>query len=125
METITSSKDLKKAILALEEKKIVQEKELKEAVHQKVEDLKPVNLIKKGIHQFTHQDNFIGKILNTSVALTTGYFSKKLIFGQSPGLIRKMAGGLLQLGATKLIGNNLSKFKGKIAGILRKRRAHQ
>lgn len=122
MGTITSSNDLKKAILALEEKKITQEKILKEAVHQKLEDLKPANLIKNSFHEFTHQDNFIGKLLNTSVALTTGYFSKKLLFGQSVGLVKKVAGGLLQLGTTKIIGNGLSSIKGKIAGFLRKRK---
>lgn len=119
MQGISTAKELREAILILEAKKVMQEEELKSQAKQVIEDLKPGNLISNALQQPRVQN----KLMNASVALATGYLSKRLLFGPAAGPIQKIAGGLLQWGVTAIAGKNFSKIREKVGNFLRRKKS--
>jgi hypothetical protein len=106
MQNITTSKELKEAIILLEEQQSAQGLVLKEQFSAVLESLKPVNLIKSAFSQMKSSPDIFGGMLSTTVGLAAGYLSKKTLVGSSANLIKKLLGTLLQFGITTMIAKN-------------------
>lgn len=111
MENITSAADLKKAIQLLEAEHDLKGQILKERFNSIYESLKPINLLKSTINEISSSPYLINNILGTTVALATGYFSKKAIIGSSGNILKKLFGTILQFGITNLIARNPADIK--------------
>lgn len=106
MQDITSVAGLKNAIQFKEVEQVVKGQQLKEQLYFTVESLKPVNLIKGKIKDLATSPKIYENVLGVAVGLATGYLSKKMVIGFSGGIIRKIIGGVLQLGVTGLVAQN-------------------
>jgi hypothetical protein len=114
MQNITSVSGLKDVILLLENKQAIQGRLLKEQFNFICESLKPVNLIKSTLNEVVGSSSIIGSIFNTSLGLTAGYLSKKIITSASGNPLIKLFGIVLQYGITYVIAKHheVIKFTG-------------
>lgn len=106
MNKITSAVELKAAINMLEIRQLQEERLLKEEVKATIEQLKPINLIKKQISEFISVPNANSDMLTTAVGMGAGYLSKKLTTGNTHNPVKKLLGVLLQVGVTSLVSKN-------------------
>jgi len=106
MQKITSGYRLKNAIQLLEVKQAVDAQMLKDQFYFTCESLKPVNLLKRSLHDLTSSPNLIDTILSTAIGLGTGYLSKKIVVGTSGNILRKLLGLMLQVGVTKAVAQH-------------------
>jgi hypothetical protein len=106
MQNITTSTELKDAILLLEERQVVQGLVLKEQFFTVVESIKPVNILKSTFTQVTSSPDLLGGMLSTTVGLAAGYLSNKTLVGSSANLFKKLLGTVLQFGITTMIVKN-------------------
>lgn len=111
MEAITTSIELKNAILLLEFDQQIREQQLKEQVFLTIESLKPVNLIKSTLHEVVSSPYLIDNILGVAMGLTSGYITKKIAMGKSVSVIRKILGTLLEFGITNVVAQNTDSIK--------------
>jgi hypothetical protein len=120
MQKITSSTDLKDAILLLEERRSFQGQVLKEDFFVIVESIKPVNIIRNTFSEVVSSPDLIGSILSTTLGLTAGFLSKRTLIGASGNLFKKLFGTLLQLGVTTLFVRNPGTVKSISQNILQR-----
>lgn len=106
MENINSRKDLKSAILLLEQKKETDIKKLKEEIHLAFESLKPLNLIKNTIREAASSGELKDNLLNTTAGLSAGFLVKKLFIGKSNSPLKKTAGNIIMFGITNMMAKN-------------------
>jgi hypothetical protein len=106
MQNITSSTELKNAIILMEEQQAVQGLVLKEHFFAMVESIKPVNLIRSTFNQVTSSSDLLGGLLSTTLGLAAGYVSNKTLVGSSANLFKKLLGTVLQFGITTMIVKN-------------------
>jgi len=97
MQKINSYIELQEAILALESENQEQGRELKELYDRTFERIKPENFVKNTIKEilafpFTKDNN----LLNAAIGLTTGYLSKKVVFGSTHNPLKKIVGAILE-----------------------------
>lgn len=111
MKAINSIQELDEAIGLLETKKNAEAIILKEEFKRTYESLKPANLIYSTIKDLVNLPNLKGNLLDTSLSLAAGYFSKKVFTGNSVNPIKHILGSLLQLAVTKLLTNNADDIK--------------
>jgi hypothetical protein len=106
MSKINSAADLRNAILELESKRTIEEKLLREQIHLAYESIKPVNLIKSTFKEAAASLDLKENILNTSVGLTAGFFSKILFEGVTKNPLKKLLGTALMFGITNIVAKN-------------------
>jgi hypothetical protein len=106
MGNITTSTELRNAILLLEEQQSVQGLVLREQFFDVVESIKPVNIFKSTLSQVTSSPDLLGGLLSTTVGLAAGYLSNKTLVGSSANLFKKLLGTVLQFGITTMIVKN-------------------
>jgi hypothetical protein len=106
MQIITTSTELKEAIIILNERQLVQGVVLKEQFFAVVESIRPVNLIRSTFSQVTSSPDLLGGMLSTTVGLAAGYLSNKTLVGSSANLFKKLLGTVLQFGITTMIVKN-------------------
>jgi len=111
MKSITSSAELKDAIQQLEFETTIKGQLLKEQLLLTHESLKPVNLIKSALSEVASSPYLVDNILGASVALATGYISKKIIIAGSGNVIRKLFGSILQFGVTNVVAQHTDTIK--------------
>ena len=111
MQSITTSDELKNAIQILEFDQQIRLQQLKEQVYLTIESLKPVNLIKSTLHEVVSSPYLIDNILGVAMGLTSGYITKKIAFGKSVSVIRKILGTLLEFGITNVVAQNTDSIK--------------
>jgi len=111
MKSITSSAELKDAIQQLEFETTIKGQLLKEQLLLTHESLKPVNLIKNALSEVASSPYLVDNILGASVALATGYISKKIIIAGSGNVIRKLFGSILQFGVTNVVAQHTDTIK--------------
>lgn len=75
------------------------------------ESMKPVNLLKNTLKDFSSQPALKENLLDGAIGIATGYLSKKLLVGTSNNPIKKIAGTLFQVAITTLVAKNSSKIK--------------
>jgi hypothetical protein len=103
LQKIASTDDLDLAIKRLERKKLLQEEDLKDHIHNILESLKPTNILKHTIHEVQESTELKHNLFKVALGLGAGYFSKKLIIGKSAGLVKKALGTALQYGLTNFV----------------------
>jgi hypothetical protein len=103
LQKIANTSDLDMAIKRLERKKLLQEEDLKDHMHNIIESLKPTNILKHTIHEVQESTELKHNLFKVALGLGAGYFSKKLIIGKSAGLVKKALGTALQYGITNFV----------------------
>ena len=114
---ITSAKELKQQIAELEARKIIQQENLKEAFADKLESLKPVNLVKTAFMNLSTSSDLKDSVIDHTLGLTAGLLSKKILVGSSKNPIQKMLGSAIQLGVAKYVSDNADVIKGATVSI--------
>jgi len=106
MQQITSGYGLKNAIQLLEVRQAMNGRLLKDQFNFTCESIRPVNLLRRYLHDFTSSPNLSDTVLSTAIGLGTGYLSKKLVVGASGNILRKLLGIMLQVGVTKAVAQH-------------------
>lgn len=111
MENQYTVESLKEAIKALEVKQANDRILLKEQMLFTYESLKPSNILKSIFKDFASSENLKNEFVNTAVAVTTGFITKKVIIGKSNNLALKLVGLAFQFGITSLVSKNYDAIK--------------
>jgi hypothetical protein len=119
MKTITCQNDLTCAIEELEKQRHEEGQQLKEAFHNTVESVRPVNIIRNTAHQISSSPNLKREITKAAVVLVIGYIARKLIVASSRNPLRKIAANLAEVAIAGLIARNPGKFKSLITSAVR------
>jgi hypothetical protein len=119
MQKINSESELRAAIVQLEIKQDAEGKILKEEFFEAYENIKPINLIRSTLVEVTESSDIKDHLLNTSVAIATGYISKILFDGITHNPLRKLLGTALQFGVTTVIAKNPEAVKAVGIGVLK------
>lgn len=109
--SIRNRKELDAAIAALEEKKRVQQLELKYQFNATWESLKPSNIIREGFQKLIHTKGIPEGVIKTAAGLGAGLLTKKLFFRNSSSMFSKLVGTALDLTVAKTAVNNTDKIK--------------
>ncbi|CAN5421605.1 hypothetical protein BH10BAC1_BH10BAC1_02290 [soil metagenome] len=111
MQTNTSIAELKESIRCLEIKQAEEGQLLKEQFKVTYESLKPINLIKSTLKEFTSVPDLKSELLNTTVGMAAGYFAKSKLIGDTESPLKKALGTLLQIGVTSVVSKNADNLK--------------
>ncbi|MEI6348737.1 MAG: hypothetical protein WCP69_12390 [Bacteroidota bacterium] len=106
MENIRTASELKIAIQQLEVKQHEDLESIKETIHNTYESLKPVNILKKTLSELNSTPYLIDNLLTTTLALVSGYLTKKAAVGSSDNIFRKVLGSILQFGVTNIVAQH-------------------
>ena len=117
---INNAAHLKMAILELEQKRVLQEKELLLHLHQTYNSLKPVNMLKSAVHGLTSEPNLGNNVINALIGLGTGIISKKLVIGGSHNIFKKLMGVAVEFGVAGLVTKKGEEIKSVIGSTLKK-----
>jgi len=97
MEPITSTAGLKMAIQRLEVEQELKRQNLQDQFYDTVENLKPINILKRAINHMSDSPFLIENILGNAVGLIFGFISKKIVIGTSANIFRKLIGSIVQI----------------------------
>ena len=111
MENQYTVESLKEAIKALEVKQANDRILLEEQMLFTYESLKPSNILKNIFKDFASSENLKNEFVNTAVAVTSGFITKKVIIGKSNNLALKLVGLAFQFGITSLVSKNYDVIK--------------
>ena len=100
---ISNKKTLQESMIELEIKRDLLLLEMKELVHETKESLKPSNLIKDTIGNFSNSESPGFKISNGLLGIGAGFLAKKLLFRSNKGFVHKLLGNTLQLIVTNYV----------------------
>lgn len=103
MGKIQSISDLEDAILLLKNKRLEEEKMLKEIFNQTYESIKPINIIKNIFKEAVEPQNLKDSLVSTSVGLGLGYLSKILFQRIVKVPFKKFFGRALMLSVENLV----------------------
>jgi hypothetical protein len=118
MGTITNITELNAAILLLENKQAQEAILLKEQFNLTYEGIKPINFIRSTFKELVTAPDFKEDLLNTSISLAVGYFSKKLAVGSTKNPLKQILGSFLQMGVTSVVSKNADDIRTKFMDIL-------
>ena len=90
-------------IAALEEKRDRERKGIEDSFHSITESLRPLQLIKRAYNKVQLPAGLAGNVVKVISVVGIAFVSKKLLMGKSNGLIKKMAGLLIDLGVADLL----------------------
>ena len=107
MENITSTAELKNAIVLLEMEQRAKGLELKE----QFSNINPLNLMSETLTGDDSSPGILENIVVGGVSLATGYLTRKIFVGSSGNVFRKLIGTALQFGATSIITQNAQAIK--------------
>lgn len=108
---INTSADLKAAIKRLEQQSELQKEIVVEQFHETYESLKPMNLLKSSLNKVVRAPGVVENIINATLGLGAGVFSKKLLIGKSTGILKKLLGAAVEFGVAGLISKNSGSLK--------------
>lgn len=111
MYNITSSDDLEKVILLLENEVDEQEELLKGHLRMMYESFTPVNVVKDILKEAVTSEEFRSNVLTATMGISTGYFTKKLLFRKSDNPLKSLFGNILQYGVASLFIHPSRVFK--------------
>ncbi len=106
MQNISNSLELKNAIHLLEAEQAVKQKLLKDQLYITYESLKPVNLLKRTIHDISTSPDILDNVIGSSMGMVSGYLSKKIFVGSSGNIFRKLLGVLVNYGISTTVKRN-------------------
>jgi hypothetical protein len=112
MKNITSTAELKNAILLIEAKRDFNGQLLKVQFNQAYERFKPVNLLRSAMNDVTSSHStIVDNIVIPAIGIGAGYLSKKIVAGSSDNKYRILIGSILQSEVTTLIVQNPDAIK--------------
>lgn len=111
MQKVTSTSELKNAILHLEYKQKEQWNDLKDNIEVAFESLKPINLIRSTYKEFLSTPNMAENLISSTIGMSTGFLTKKLIVRRSGNVLRNFAGGVAQMLITSFITRHSGPIK--------------
>lgn len=98
-------------ILTLETKQKEDIISFKEDIQQMFGQINPINIIKNVMGQDENSTDGIGNtILNDVIGISTGYISKKVMFGSTNNPFKKLMGTLFQFAVAKFVSNHSEKI---------------
>ena len=106
MQKISSTIDLRDAIIVLEGKQALEEKRLRDQMHRTYESVQPINIIKSTLKDALASRELKDDFFNVSVGLTAGYISKVLFESVTHSPLRKLLGTTLMFGITNVVAKN-------------------
>lgn len=118
MQKVTSTSELKEVIAKLEYRQKEQWTDLKGSINVALESLKPINLLRATYREFLSTPHMAENLIGSTVGLTSGLITKKLIVRKSGSLLRNFAGGLAQMLITNFISRHAGTIKTIGSGIL-------
>jgi hypothetical protein len=94
---------------------------LKEDLQEIIENLTPLNLIKNVIADSEISSENIGQnILNDAIGISSGYITKRLMFGSSSNPVKKVMGSMFQFIVAKFVSNQSERIEAVGEVIMRK-----
>ncbi len=117
MEPINSEISLKTAILQLQITQAKEAKMMKDQFHLAYESVKPINLIKSTFTEVASSEEIKGQLVNTSIALASGYIAEKLFVGVTSSPLKKLLGAAVMFGVTNVVAKNPEVIKSVGKGI--------
>lgn len=108
---IANKRELEVAIQEMELKLAVQKQELYSQLRLAKEGLHPINMLNGVFKKLEISPELNTGLINTLTGLVAGWVSKKIFTGLAPGIIKKVAGELIQLMITKTAISNSEKIK--------------
>lgn len=106
MLTVTSSETLKEAISLLEQQRREQLILLTTSIHNVMESLKPAQLLKNALHEVSTTPEINKKFLDSSIGITAGYLSEKLLVGKTSNPIKMLLGTALKFAVTNIVSRH-------------------
>lgn len=98
-------------ILALEEQKKLELILLKEVIREASTKLNPLEIIKNAIATENNTDGLGTNIVHDLIGMSTGFVSKKLMFGSTTNPFKKIIGSILQFAVAKFVSNHSEKIQ--------------
>jgi len=108
---IKNATDLRAAILELENRKQQDQQKVIETFQSLKKSITPLNLVKSMFTEIKESPGLTGNILNATMGLGVGLLTKKLFIGKSTGLIKKVLGMAVEIGAAGLFANKAETLK--------------
>jgi len=111
---------LKARIADLEIKQAEEGKIFREELKATYESLKPVNLFRSSLKEFTSSDELKKTLLETSLSLISTFLSSQLFKSNKGNPILRFIVNLLQLGVTNVVINNKDAIYRFVTGLIEK-----
>jgi hypothetical protein len=118
MQKITSSKELRASIVALEATQENDLKLLKGQFERVYESVRPINLIKSTIEQINESSEIKSDLIKTAVVLSAGYLSKGLFGGINNKLVKNVLSSSVVIGVVNSVMNNPAIIKNTIVAVV-------
>ena len=120
MKSITTSEELKAAILELELKQASELILLKNQYYKTKEGFKLVNLIRSKFKETISDPDLKTDALNAAIGFTSGILAKKLMIGKTINPLKKLLGIVLEMAVTRSVANNADGIKSAGSSIFNK-----
>ncbi len=111
MSNLNQTEALNEIIHALEEKRMGEFRSLREQLRLTGESLKPVNLIKSAVNEFTGNSNVKSYLIQAGIGLAIGLLTKKILATTKAHQPTNMVGNIVELGMNKLTANHSAIIK--------------
>ncbi|MFI5220080.1 MAG: hypothetical protein ACHQNT_11405 [Bacteroidia bacterium] len=102
---------LNETISLLQDKQAHQLKILREQFNITYESLKPINLIKSTFREVASSPEIKNNMVSNAIGLTTGYLSKKVLFGASHNPVKRLIGTFLQFAIANVVSKHSDTIK--------------
>ena len=112
--------EIKIAIALLEQKRVEEKAILKEQFSLVADNLRPVNILKRTVHEIAGSFDFKNQLIHTGAGLLVGYFTRKVVVRSSSNPFLRLAGVALQYGVTNYISQNSDAVSNKILALFKK-----
>ena len=113
MQVIKDKKSLCAAILLLELQQKSDANLMKEHFKYTIDSLNPINILKEKFNDTIHSPTLTGDIAKGALGLAAGFITNRFL-GSSSGIVKNLAGTLLQKGLAKI---DLDPEKLKVSGM--------
>ena len=111
MESITTVTQLGFAIQQLEVEHYTKGEQLKEQLKDTLSSLRPINLIKDAVRDAVSSPYLLEDLVFGVLSLSTGFLAKRMVFGASNNIIKKILGFILQMGVSRSVTHNEEPIK--------------
>lgn len=118
MKTIGNSTELDIAIAMLQSKQLEDSAMLKAQFKITSESLNPISFIRNSFKELVEDPEFKDDLLNTSISLAAGFFSKKLAIGTTRNPFKLVLGNLIQILVARVVSKNSDDLRSKIMEVV-------
>lgn len=100
------TESLHEAILLLQEKRKKELGLFKEQLRDTYESLKPINLIKSTVQEFSASPELKNNLVGSTLGIGMGFLAKKIVVGKSHSPFKRLMGLLIQFGVTNVVSKH-------------------